>query len=61
MLRPWETVPSSCSPNWFAAMTNAWFSIARARRSGSQWSFPVAAVNAEGTTITSAPPIARRR
>ena len=30
--------------------------MARARSSGSQWSRPVAAVNADGTTMTSAPP-----
>ena len=32
-----------------AASTNAWFSIARARSRTSQWSRPVAAVNADGT------------
>ena len=61
MLRPWDSVPSSWRPYWPAAITKAWFSIARARRSGSQWSCPVTAVKAAGTTIISAPPSARRR
>ena len=41
-------------PGW-RATTNAWFSIARARSSTSQWSLPVSSVNAEGTVITVAP------
>ena len=35
--------------------TKAWFSIARARSSTSQWSRPVSSVNAAGTVITRAP------
>ena len=61
MLRPWVSVPSSWRPCWPAATTKAWFSMARALRSGSQWSRPVTAVKAAGTTMISAPPSARRR
>ncbi len=42
-------------PIWSAATTKAWFSIARARTSVSQWAVPVARVNADGTTSTRAP------
>ena len=44
MLCPWVSVPSSWRPCWPAATTKAWFSMARARRRGSQWSRPVTAV-----------------
>src|SRR5438552_2375098 len=36
-------------------MTNAWFSMARARGSTCQWSFPLSAVEAAGTARTRAP------
>ena len=34
-------IPGGRSPTWPAAMTNTWFSTARARRSSSQWAGPV--------------------
>ena len=43
------------APRWSGAITNTWFSIARARSSGSQWSLPVGAVNADGSVTTFAP------
>ena len=43
------------TPRWFGAITNTWFSMARARSSGSQWSLPVAAVKADGSTTVFAP------
>ena len=61
MLRPYEAVPSSWVPHWPAASTKTWFSMARARSRTSQWSRPVATVNAAGTTTTSAPSAPRRR
>src|ERR1019366_5659527 len=36
MERPPECWPRGCSPTWLAAIPKAWFSIARARSSGSQ-------------------------
>ena len=48
-------------PIWSAAITNAWFSIARARTSVSQWAAPVTLVKAAGTMITRAPRSARIR
>ena len=47
--RPPECWPPGCAPTWLAAITNAWFSIARARSSVSQWSRVVASVKAAGT------------
>ena len=61
--RPPERRPGgrSCSPIWLAATTNAWSSIARARRRTSQWSRVVGTVKAAGTVKTRAPRIARMR
>ena len=42
--------PFSCLPPCAAASTNAWFSMARARSSTSQWALPVVQVNAAGTS-----------
>ena len=53
--RPPERLPGGCAPIWLAAITKHWFSIARARRSISQWSRVVASVNAAGTVSSSAP------
>ena len=47
-----------CSPNWSAAITKAWFSIARARSSTSQCASPVTRVKFAGTVIARAPRIA---
>ena len=55
---PYERRPFSGSPNGPhcpGATTKHWFSIARARRSTSQWSVPVACWNCAGTNSTSAP------
>ncbi len=55
MLCPCEAVPSAWRPTCPGAITKAWFSIARARRRGSQWARPVTSVKAAGTTRISAP------
>jgi len=47
------------TPCCAAATTNTWFSMARARSSTCQWSFPVGTVNAAGTTTMRAPAAAR--
>ncbi len=56
MVWPWHAgIPGGRAPTWPAPITNTSFSTARARSSSSQWSGPVAAVNAAGTAITVAP------
>ena len=47
--------PGGWRPIWLAATTNAWFSIARARSSVSQWSRVVASVKAAGTSRIASP------
>ncbi len=59
--RPPDRLPPGCSPIWLGATTKHWFSIARARSSGSQWSRVVGSVNALGTVMISAPRSARIR
>ena len=59
--RPPERWLGGCSPIWLAAITNAWFSIARARTSGSQWSRVVGTVKAAGTVRIRAPSTASSR
>ena len=58
---PKESKCGGAVPTWLGARTKAWFSIARARSSTSQWSRPVAAVKAEGTASRRAPRRARIR
>ncbi len=53
--------PGPPAPQPPAATTQAPFSIARARSSGSQWSRPVRAVKTAGTASTSAPARASAR
>ncbi len=52
---PYDSRLALCRPTCAAAMTKHWFSIARARSSVCQWAAPVWAVNAAGTSNTSAP------
>ena len=56
-----RALAGACSPIWLAATTNAWFSIARARRRTSQWSRVVGTVKAAGTVRIRAPRTARIR
>src|SRR5207302_8045206 len=59
--RPYAGLPGSVSPVCAAAATKYWFSIARARNSTCQWSFPVGVVKCAGTVTSSAPSSARMR
>ena len=52
---PWDSRPPPWRPTCAGATTQHWFSIARARSSGSQWWGPVKAVKAAGTNSTSRP------
>ena len=60
-MRPPVRIPGAGSPTWLAAITKHWFSIARARRSTSQWSRVVVSVNAAGIVSTVAPRTERMR
>jgi hypothetical protein len=59
--RPWLARSSLWTPHWAGASTKAWFSMARARSSTSQWSLPVSRANALGTAIQRTPRSAMAR
>jgi hypothetical protein len=56
MLWPQVRRPFSCVPPWALAITKAWFSMARARSSTSQWACPVVWVKAERAPAARRPP-----
>ena len=53
--RPWLARSGLWRPHCAGATTKAWFSIARARSSTSQWSLPVSRAKAAGTQSRLAP------